>query len=155
MTTAINMEKRRHKSLFAIKHKQTEQDNINRSLLRCFSGIFQKIFIPPLLRIPIVSGFYPMEFAPFFFSYSVELLLFFCIISMEFHVIMCQPYGISTIFSHTLCKLHYPQRGDTTLSDSHKSDHYYRCCNFSPTNLSPQQKISQSGYPIKEHTTSF
>ena len=43
------------------------------------------------------------------FSNTLWKLLYFLTPPMESHVIMCQPYGISTLVSHTLWKFHYPQ----------------------------------------------
>ena len=35
----------------------------------------------------------------------------FCLTPMEFCVVMCKPFGITTLLSHALWKFHYPQPG--------------------------------------------
>ena len=50
-----------------------------------------------------------MEFPPQFFSYPVEISLFFVLPPWNSMLFICQPYGISTLLSPTLWKFHNPQ----------------------------------------------
>ena len=54
----------------------------------------------------------------FFLPYGISTLVFlihcgnsaiFCLTPMKFHVIMWQPFGISTLLSHTIHKFNYPK----------------------------------------------
>ena len=93
---------------FAFITTYGKKENFNKKLV-ILSANQKRNFNQAIIKGAPPCWGYEFSEVPYGISTLVILILLFPVTAMEIHVVLCQSYGIFTLFTNTLWKFHYPQ----------------------------------------------